>query len=411
MQENTENIKNFSEKESNIQKPFWPLIFIFISTFFGLIGGAAGAYYFFNTPKGQEYIYNHFSKQVNQQVNISENSSIIDVVKIASPAVVSIVVSEDLNKIPGYGYSPFYDPFGFFYSQPRSNSPNIQQVSAGSGFFVSSDGVIITNKHVVSNQDASYTVLTSDGQTYEAKVLTLDPVQDIAIIKIDIKDAPFLNFADSEKLQIGQQVVAIGNSLGEYQNTVTAGIISGIGRKITAGGDGGFEDLSGVIQTDAAINPGNSGGPLLDMLGNVIGVNTAIDAQGQSVGFAIPANDVSKSLQSYQKNGRILRPFLGIRYIMLNKTIAEEQKIDYSYGALIVRGDTIRDFAVLPGSPADKAGLVENDIILELNNKKLDEKNTLVDALKKYNPGDVVELKVFSKGQEKNISLTLGENK
>ncbi len=353
----------------------------------------------------------------NQKISLSEDSAIIDAVKKASPAVVSIVISQDLSKVPGYGVNPFNnDPFfNFFYNNggqsqdPQSGTPDVQEIGAGSGFFISADGLIVTNKHVVDNQQASYTVLTSDGKKYDAKVLSRDPVNDLAIVKIDIKGAHFLELANSENLQVGQRVIAIGNSLGQYQNTVTSGIISGIGRKITAGSETGSEQLSNVIQTDAAINPGNSGGPLLDITGNVVGINTAIDQQGQLVGFAIPSNEVSKAVTSFNKNGKITRAFLGVHYFIITPNIASGQKLPRDFGALIVRGNSSSDSAVIPGSPADKAGLVENDIILQVNGINIDENNTLSDILAKYNPGDMVTLKIFDKGNEKDVKVTLGE--
>lgn len=408
--------KDFLNKPAKAKSGYFFIVWVvLVSIIVGGLSGAAGAFYLLKEPFGQKLLGKNFVALLEQKVSISESSAIIDVVKKSSPAVVSIVVSEDLNKIPGYGMTPFGSgSFDFFFGGNQSNQnsqPNVQQVAAGSGFFVSADGLIITNKHVVSTKNASYTVITNDGKTYEAKVLAQDPGQDIALVKIEIKNAPFLVFADSSKLQAGQQVVAIGNSLGEYQNTVTSGIISGIGRKITAGGQNGNEDLSGVIQTDAAINPGNSGGPLLDITGNVIGINTAIDEHGQLVGFAISSNDASRALLSYLKNGKITRSFLGIRYITLTEAIAKEQKLNFYYGALIVRGDTVTDFAVQPGSPADQAGLVENDIILEASGQKVSDKNTLADILKNFNPGQSISLKISHKGSEKTISVVLGESK
>jgi len=383
---------------------------------FGSLGGALGYYYFFNSPLGRDFLKAQAGGAAGQKITVTEDSAIIDAVKTAGPAVVSIVISKDLNKIPGYGTNPFsQDPFfNFFYGgqqQPQSSTPNVQEIGAGSGFFVSADGLILTNKHVVSDNAASYTVLTQDGKKYDAKVLAQDPGNDLAIVKIDIHNAPFLALADSGKAQIGQRVVAIGNSLGQYQNTVTSGIISGIGRRITAGSDMGSEELSGVIQTDAAINPGNSGGPLLNLAAQVIGINTAIDQQGQLVGFAIPANDAARALASFQKNGKIVHSFLGVRYSIITPAIAQDKKLPFDYGALIVRGQTTTDFAVQPGSPADKAGLMENDIILEVNGQKVDENNSLADLLKNYQPGDSVSLKVYSKAQEKTVNVTLAESK
>ncbi len=384
-------------------------IILAISFSFGALGGAFGARYFLVHPQAA-------LGSIKQEVTLTEDSAIIDVVKKASPAVVSIVISKDLSKIPGYGISPFsQDPFFNFYfsgqQEQQQPEPNIQQVGAGSGFFVSADGLILTNKHVVSDSQASYTVLTQDGKKYDAKILAQDPAGDFAIVKVDIKDAPFLKLSDSGQIQIGQRVVAIGNSLGLYQNTVTSGIVSGIGRSITAGGGGSSENLSGVIQTDAAINPGNSGGPLLNVLGEVIGINTAIDQQGQLVGFAIPSNEAAKGLASFQKNGKITRPFLGVRYITINQALAAEEKLPRDYGALLVRGQKATDFAVIPGSPADKAGLVENDIILEVKGQKIDETHILADLLKNFNLGDSVSLKIYHKGEEKIVNVTLGESK
>jgi S1-C subfamily serine protease len=254
-------------------------------------------------------------------------------------------------------------------------------------------------------------VLTNDGTSYQATVLTRDPVNDLAIVKVDIQDAPTLSLADSAQLEIGQRVIAIGNSLGQYQNTVTTGVVSGIGRSIVAGGtEGGVEALEGVIQTDAAINPGNSGGPLLNSLGQVIGINTAVDREGQLVGFAIPSNDAQKALDSFRKTGRITRPFLGIRYVMITPALAEQEHLPKDYGALIIRGQSAADVPVVPGSAADKAGLKENDIILEVNGQKVEQSATLSKFLKQFQPGDVVRLKVHSQGQERDVNVTLGEN-
>lgn len=415
-QNNTQETQNINGNQNQPMKFY--INVAAASLIFGLLGGLMGGFYAFNSPNSQKLF--GANQILNKNITISEDSAVIDVVKNASPAVVSIVVSKDLSKIPGYGMSPFdQDPFfNFFFNglndrvqsdgQPKSD---IQEVGAGSGFFISADGLILTNKHVVSDSSASYTVLTSDGKKYDAKVLAEDPVNDLAIVKINISNAKFLQMADSSKIQIGQRVIAIGNSLGLYQNTVTTGIVSGVGRKITAGGDTGTEQLSGVIQTDAAINPGNSGGPLLDISGQVIGVNTAIDLQGQLVGFAIPSNEVSKSVEAYQKKGRITRPFLGVRYIILNSDLAKAEKLPRDFGALIVRGQNVTDFAVQPGSPADKAGIVENDIILELDGKKIDAENNLSDLIKNYNVGDKITLKIYHKGNEKKVDVVLGESK
>ncbi|MBL8030993.1 MAG: trypsin-like peptidase domain-containing protein [Candidatus Doudnabacteria bacterium] len=349
---------------------------------------------------------------------MTEQSAVIDVVKKANPAVVSIVISKDLSKVPGFGVDPFGgDPFfqffGFNRQTPRSNpTPNVQKIGAGSGFLVSPDGLVLTNRHVVEDEGASYTVLTNDRKKYEAKVLTRDPVNDLAILKIEITNAPVLELADSAQIQIGQRVIAIGNSLGQYDNTVTTGVVSAINRSVTAGGESGAaEQLEGVIQTDAAINPGNSGGPLLNVLGQVIGINTAIDQGGQLVGFAIPANDISRALDSFKKTGKITRPYIGVRYVLITPELAESQKLPKDYGALIARGETFTDVAVIPGSPADKAGLVENDIILAVDGTRVDEEHSLSGLLRNHQVGDVVSLRVYHKGEEKAVTVTLSESK
>ncbi len=349
-------------------------------------------------------------------VEVDENSAVVDVVKKASPAVVSIIVSKDLNKIPGYSTSPFdFGPFSFdpfFQNRNQDDSPNVQQIGGGSGFIITEDGLIMTNKHVVEDTTATYTVLMNDGSKYDATVLSRDPVNDLALVKIDARNLPTLPLGDSSNLEIGQKVIAIGNSLGQYQNTVTTGVVSGIGRTITAsGGISGSEQLEGVIQTDAAINPGNSGGPLLDIGGSVIGINTAIDSQGQLVGFAIPVNDAKRDWESFKKFGKIVKPFLGVRYVMINQTIKEENDLDTDYGALIVSGGTPANPAVVPGSAADNAGIREGDIILEINNTRVDNSNSLAGILKNFNPGDQVNMKILSRGDTRNVTVTLGESK
>ncbi len=369
---------------------------VIISLVSGAVGGAFGASYASQIPFLAKYIPARSAQKVDQKIVLAEDSAIIDVVKKASPAVVSIIISKDLSKLN--------DPFSQF-----SQAPNVQQIGAGSGFFVAADGLILTNAHVVSDEQASYTVLTSDGKRYDAKVLVRDAVNDLAIVKVEIKDAPTAPLGDSDQLQIGQRVVAIGNSLGQYQNTVTSGIVSGIGRSVTAGSQDGSEQLEGAIQTDAAINPGNSGGPLLNIDGQVIGINTAIDREGQLVGFALPVNDAKRALESFQKDGRIVHPFLGVRYVLITPALASQQSLPKDYGALVVRGQAPTDLAVIPGSPADKAGIVENDIILEVNNTRVDENNSLIKLLKGYKVGDTINLKVYHKTQEKFAPVTLQE--
>lgn len=386
-----------------------------IGLFFGILGAFLGDSVLLPLYKG---VNNSGSVTEIKNIQVNEQSAVVDVVKRASPAVVSIIISKDLNKIPGFSSSPFdfgpfsFDPFFRSRNQTDTTEPNIQEVGGGSGFIITADGLIVTNKHVVEDVNAKYTVLTNDGKKYDAKVLSRDPVNDIALVKIEANDLSTLVLGDSSRLELGQKVIAIGNSLGQYRNTVTTGVVSGIGRTITASGlQTGAEQLEGVIQTDAAINPGNSGGPLLDIGGSVIGMNTAIDAQGQLIGFAIPINDVKKDVEDFKRVGKIVKPFLGVRYVLVNEAIKEETKLNVDYGALIVAGGANAP-AVIPGSAAEKAGFSAGDVILEINGTKVDRDHSLAGMLKNYNPGDVVKMKVLTGGSEtKEIAVTLGEAK
>ncbi len=339
-----------------------------------------------------------------------EESAVIDVVEKNSPAVVNIVISKDVPVFKNNGFDFFFDPFD--YQQENSRETEKQKVGGGTGFFVGKDGMIVTNKHVVSDETAEYTVITTDEKEYKATVLARHPSLDIAIIKIEGDNFPVLTLGDSSALKVGQSVIAIGNSLGEFSNSVSFGIVSGLKRDITAGsGYGDSEKLTNIIQTDAAINPGNSGGPLLDIRGNVIGINVAVAQGVENIGFAISVNDIKKTIDQVKTSGKISIPFLGIRYILLDDIIQKENSLPYNYGALISRGEKITDFAVIPGSPADKAELVENDIILEINGKKIDVDNQINSIIAFMGVGDKVKMKIWHKGNEKNIEVALEERR
>lgn len=352
---------------------------------------------------------------------VDEQSQVIEVVKKASPAVVSIVATTEVPTFETYWDTPSGLPEGFeeFFSIPkrRQSGTQEQKIGAGTGFLVSSDGYIITNKHVVSEREADYTVYLNDGENrgekIKARVMAVDPKNDLAVLKIDKKSLPFLSFSDSNKLQVGQTVITIGYALGEFDNTVSKGVISGLSRSITAGG--GFtmtEQLKNLIQSDAAINPGNSGGPMLDIEGNVIGVNVAM-ASAENIGFAILGNEAKDVFEQVKNTGSIAEKkmaFLGVRYILITESLKKINSLPYSYGALISRGENLTDLAVTPGSPADKAGLVENDIILEVNGEKITERKELSDSIAKYKPGDEVILKIYHKGEEKEIKIVLGKS-
>ncbi len=395
--------------------------------FFGFVAGGFGQKIFTKIsqefPRLSQITGNQPVAKVDSSVSrekiIEEDSAVIDVVEKSTPAVVSIVISKDVPKIQS-----FFDPFGIFgdpnassNSPDQNSSPNAsggamqkEKIGAGTGFIITADGMIVTNKHVVSDTTADYTVITSDGKEHVAKVLARDPVNDIAVIKIDGAGYSTLNFGDSNNLKIGQTAIAIGNSLGEFSNTVSKGIISGLKRNLTAGGGlGDSEKLTNIIQTDAAINPGNSGGPLLDINGQVIGINVAIAQGAQNVGFALPSSQVQKITDQVKATGKISTPYLGVRYIPIDSTLQKQINLPFNYGVLVLRGQNITDFAVVPGSPADKAGIVENDVILEVNGQKIDANNSLVDLLSRFNVGDQITLKIWHKGDTKEISVKLEE--
>lgn len=400
----------------------------FVGLVFGGVGGVLGGLY------GKSYIIPWFQKNfLGEESDISgkisgeqaitqavmEESATTSAVKKVAPSVVSIVISKDLSKIYNYNYFPqdffgFGFPFSFQSPSADGNSGGTgkAEIGGGTGFIISSDGLILTNKHVVADTEAEYTVITNDDQKYDAKLLATDAFLDIAVLKIDAKDLPTVELGDSDKIELGQTVIAIGNSLGEYKNTVTKGVISGVGRRVVASDRRGrAEVIEEAIQTDAAINPGNSGGPLVNLAGQVIGINTAMNQEGQLIGFAIPINSVRQDIESVKANGKIVRPYLGIRYILLNDEIAKANHLDVNYGALIARGQSANDLAVMPGSPADKAGLVENDIILEIDGQKIDDDHQLSREISKHKPGDEIALKVLHKGEKKTVKVILDEFK
>ena len=249
----------------------------------------------------------------------------IEAVKKVAPSVVSIVISKYLPKIKSIYPTPFFNPF--FFGEVEEGQKQKVSIGGGSGIIVHPDGLILTNKHVVFDPDAEYTVITIDGKEYPARVLSRDPINDVAVIKINTKGLSAARLGNSSKLELGQTVIAIGNALGMFSNTVSKGIISGLSRSISAalGSDGAMEHLRGVLQTDVAINQGNSGGPLINLDGEIIGINTAIIAGAQNIGFSIPINWAKQDLEDIIKYGRIVKPFIGLQYIMLNKNLKKQE--------------------------------------------------------------------------------------
>jgi len=318
-------------------------------------------------------------------LRLDDQEATIRAIKQVQPAVVSVIVYGDEKQVS----------IDLGTGQQKVEKKRIE-LGSGTGFLISADGLILTNKHVVNaaSEGAEYKVIMNNGKKYNAGVLSKDPLNDLAILKIDDHKLPFVALGDSDKLQIGTTVVAIGNALGRYQNSATKGIISGLGRSIMASDKTGYaESLDNVLQTDAEINPGNSGGPLVDLNGKVVGVNVAVDQTGQSVGFAIPINDVKSAIQSVQKTGKIIRPRLGIRYVMVTPEISAQKNLNKDYGALIISEGAVGS-SILTGSPAEKAGLQEGDIIFEIDAVKVEGRNSLLSIVQKYKPGAKIGMKI-----------------
>lgn len=390
------NRKTYSHKNQSIALI---ILVVIISLFIGAIGGVGGILILGSDDGAiakkigiKDISSLSIPTTRTEKIVVEESNAIIDAANKVSPAVVSIKQKRTVQDIFGQ---------------------TVEEEAAGTGFIITNDGLILTNKHVVSDAGSTYTVIMADGTTYDAKVQSSDPFQDLAVVKIDAKNLPVVELGDSDQLKVGQWVVAIGNALGRFENSVTAGVVSARNRKIEASDENGSnsESMDGMIQTDAAINAGNSGGPLINLKGQVIGINTAVASDAQSVGFAIPINDAKSAIDSIKKTGRIVRPYLGVRYVPITKDIAKEANLPVDYGALIKGGTSITELAVIPGSPADKAGLVENDIILEVNGEKIDQNNSLIKLIQQYKVGDEVELKVQSKGKEKTAKVKLEEGK
>ncbi|MDP3794664.1 MAG: trypsin-like peptidase domain-containing protein [bacterium] len=347
----------------------------------------------------------------------AQEAQVIAVVDRASPAVVSVIVSKDLPIIEQFSVDPLRDFFGsddffgfpFRIPQFRERGTERREVGGGTGFIISRNGLIMTNRHVVEDDGAEYTVLTNDGAKLPARVLARHPALDLAILKIDKNDLPVPTLGTSEDLKAGQSVIAIGNALGEFRNTVSLGVISGLRRTITAGGAGsGIEQLENVIQTDAAINPGNSGGPLLNLRGEVVGINVAVALGAQSVGFAIPIDQAKKMITEVESTGKLSVPFLGVRYVIITEALARANDLPVNYGAYIAGGAS-NEPAITQGSPAAIAGLREGDIILEMDGTRIDGQNTLAELITRHSVGQEVRLTVLRADETLTLNARLGE--
>lgn len=346
---------------------------------------------------------------------------VIQTIKKTLPAVVSIVIAkrlEDLEKEIPAELDPFLPktPEGGHLQIPDTLVDNrgMVTIGGGSGFLVDSMGVILTNKHVVSDEHAEYTVVLSNGEKFPGTILSRDPVNDVAILTVrpPKNNLPTIEMGNATSLELGEEVIAIGNALGIFRNTVSLGIVSGLSRSIAAQPDpqAAPQELRGLIQTDAAINPGNSGGPLVRLNGTAIGINTAIVFGAQNIGFAIPINSARRDLHDLQTYGRIRKPLLGVRYLIVDDILQGKMNLPVNYGALIIHNPA-HESGVIPESPAAKAGLQEKDIILECNAVKVDHEHAIQDFLEKLTVGSKLRLLVLRGKRKVNMQVTLAERK
>ena len=364
------------------------IIIFFVLIFVALIGGAAleGNQSWRQLLGNSEAVTDR--PAVGHDGNLNATKTETDIAGLAtkvSPSVVSITTQ----------------------SRTRTYFGVAEQEGAGTGIVVSDDGYILTNKHVVDGVSTVGVVL-SDGTRYDTvKVIGVDPLNDVAFLKIpDVKNLTPVELGNSSSVRVGQQVIAIGNSLGQYQNTVTSGIISGTGRPVAAQSRTSIESLTDLLQTDAAINPGNSGGPLLNMAGQVIGMNTAVAADAQGIGFAIPINSLKGMLRGVLATGEVKRAFLGVNYIPVTPESAKLYELSVKSGAYVYNERTT---AVAADSPAAKAGIKDKDVITKVNDVEVGANGALPTLVGEYAPGDTITLTIFRDGKEQTLKVTLSE--
>ncbi len=373
------------------KKPIWIILLVFVlgvSFTSGALSDRLFGISLLDTwfPRGESPLI--------ERTLLKEESVVVDVAQNVSPSVVTVSIELPKRRVMQFS------PFGGFSQRTEGGEPQ----DIGTGFIVSSDGLIVTNKHVVSEDDATYKVITSDDKEYEVIEITRDPSNDLAVIKIDAQNLTPVKLGSSQNLKVGQFVVAIGTALGEFRHTVTTGVVSGLGRGIVAGSayEGYVEKLDDVIQTDAAINPGNSGGPLLNSSGEVIGVNVAVAAGAQNIGFAIPVDTLKKALDQFNSNGKFEgKPFLGVSYQMISRQTAILNDVP--------QGAYVQD--VVEGSAADKAGIQIDDIISKIDGKSVsDSEDGLTGILSGYKPGDTIRATIWRDGETQDLSVTLSES-
>lgn len=386
---------NLSGTRSDLTKKRTRLFFGIV-VFIALVIGFLGAFLY--DAFGHSFFLSHgwlSADSINgierlQPVTVVQNDAVISAAAKVSPAVVSII-----------SHTKNVETNLFGGARP------LDSTASGSGFIITKDGLIATNKHVIDGAD-KITVVTQDGGSYDAKLVSADPLNDFAIIRVDKKDLPVVDLGYSDELKVGEPVLAIGNALGSYTNSVTSGVISGTDRSIVAQSESSASSLEGLLQVDAAINQGNSGGPLVNIQGQVIGINTAVDKAGEGIGFAIPINDLRPAIESVISQGHIVRPMLGVRYVNITPEIAGLNKLSTSKGALL-ETDSATTPSVIPDGPADKAGLKDGDIIISVNGQEITPQQSLTRLLQKFRPGDTVEIKYIRDGKDASTKATLKE--
>ncbi len=318
--------------------------------------------------------------------------SVADVAQKASESVVTISIKKQQRVIDP---SSIFGNFGFFgFEQEEIQLEEVEQ-DIGTGFVVEGN-LIVTNKHVVSDLSAEYKVIDNQDQEHEVAQIYRDPTLDLAILQVKDFKASALFLGDSDKVRVGESVIAIGTALGQFRHTVTTGVVSGVGRSITAAGAGHYEDLQNMLQTDAAINPGNSGGPLINASGEVIGVNVAT-AAADNISFAIPINVVKSAIENFNETGQFDRPMLGVSYTIISEQAALLNEVPQ--GAYVIE--------ILEGSTAQEAGVQVQDIIVEFDGQKITESQDLAQLINKYKVGSKVSIRVWRSGKFNNISATL----
>ena len=351
--------------------------------------------------------------------------TIPQIAKEVMPAVVSIIASKHLKELEK-DIPQELAPLLPMKKKQRdilenlADSRGMVEIGGGSGFIVDEGGIIITNRHVIADPQAEYSIITTTDQKFKAEVIARDPSNDVAILRLhatDITKGPIkklksLKLGNSSKANLGESIVAIGNSLGIFRNTVSSGIVSGLSRSIRAqvSPKSPLQEMRGLIQTDAAINPGNSGGPLLNLYGEVIGINAAIVYGAQNIGFAIPINTVKRDLEDLKEFGRIKRPLLGIRYMTIDEKTKDKLNLPIDYGAMIINEDS-HTSGIIPNSPASFANLKEGDIITEYNGEKITSEKTIQDFLETAEVGEKIKLTILRGNKKINANLTLLERK